>query len=75
MLTRLVKALDALTRTGPEPARQAALTQLRIACARGADTLSGPDKDRLRRVVEGLGASAILTSAAPQTDAAPDQAS
>ena len=74
VLTRLVKALDALTRTGPEPARQAALTQLRIACARGADTLPGPDKDRLRRVVEGLGASAILTRAAPQTDAAPDQA-
>lgn len=52
VLIRLVKALDALTRIGPETARQAAARQLRIACIRGAGELSGPDRDRLEHLLE-----------------------
>lgn len=71
VLTRIVKALDALTRVGSRTARQAAALQLHIACERGADNLPGPDKDRLRRLVEELEASTIKAGAAPQLDPAP----
>lgn len=54
VLTRAIKALAALTRIGPEAARQAAARQLRIACARGAENLPGPDKDRLRRLTDDM---------------------
>ncbi|SNR54227.1 DUF2254 domain-containing protein [Paracoccus sediminis] len=54
VLTRVLKALDALTRTGPEAARQAAAAQLGIACARGLDGLPPPDQDRLRQVLNDL---------------------
>ncbi|MCZ0960217.1 DUF2254 domain-containing protein [Paracoccus benzoatiresistens] len=54
VLTRLVKALDALTRTGSHAARKAAAAQLRIACARGAESLPSHDRPRLRHLVEGL---------------------
>lgn len=54
VLTRLVKTLDALTRIGPEPARQAAARQLRIAGARGAEALPAPDRERLERVLADL---------------------
>lgn len=55
VLTRAIKALDALARIGPNAARQAAARQLRIACARGAEELPGPDKDRLRRLMGEMG--------------------
>lgn len=51
VLTRLVKTLDALTRIGPEPARQAAARQLRLACVRGAEELPAPDRQELERLV------------------------
>jgi len=54
VLTRLVKALDALTRIGPDTARQAAAAQLRIAVSRGLDGLPAPDRDRLRQVLDDL---------------------
>lgn len=54
VLTRAIKALDALTRTGPHAARQAAAAQLRIACARGLEGLPAPDRDRLRQVLDEL---------------------
>ncbi|VDS08026.1 hypothetical protein PARHAE_01207 [Paracoccus haematequi] len=54
ILTRLIKGLDALTRTGPQAARQAAAAQLRLACARGAEALPGPDRLRLRRLMDEL---------------------
>lgn len=55
VLTRLVKALDALRRIGPAPARQAADRQLRLAADRGLAGLpSDPDRDRLRQVLDGL---------------------
>lgn len=59
VLIRLVKALDALTRIGPETARQAAARQLRIACIRGAGELSGPDRDRLEHLLETLGRATV----------------
>lgn len=55
VLIRLVKGLDALSRTGPPDARRAAERQLRLACDRGMEGLpSDHDRDRLRRVLEGL---------------------
>lgn len=63
VLTRTLKALDALTRIGPEPARQAAAAQLRMAFARGEKELPDQDQDRLRRLadnLDGLGNSPTL---------------
>lgn len=55
VLTRLVKALDALRRIGPASARQAAERQLRLAADRGLAGLPGDaDRDRLRQVLDGL---------------------
>ena len=55
VLTRLVKALDALRRIGPAPARQAADRQLRLAADRGLAGLpNDADRDRLRQVLDGL---------------------
>lgn len=54
VLTRMIKALDALSRIGPDDSRQAARHQLRLACARGADSLSEVDRDRLDRLVAAL---------------------
>ena len=55
VLTRLVKALDALRRIGPAPARQAADRQLRLAAERGLAGLpNDADRDRLRQVLDGL---------------------
>jgi uncharacterized membrane protein len=54
VLTRVIKALDALARIGPDGARQAAAAQLRIACARGMECLPAPDRDRLRRLIDDL---------------------
>ena len=55
VLIRLIKTLDALRRTGPDHARQAADRQLRLAFDRGLAGLSSDhDRDRLRQVLEGL---------------------
>ena len=55
VLIRLVKALDALRRIGPEAARQAADRQLRLACDRGLAGLPADhDRDRLRQVLDEL---------------------
>ena len=51
VLTRAVKALDALTRTGPDAARQAAAAQLRIACERAAENLPVQDRARFQQLV------------------------
>ncbi len=55
VLIRLVKALDALRRIGPEAARQAADRQLRLAADRGMAGLPADhDRDRLRKVLDEL---------------------
>lgn len=53
VMLRLAKALIALSRIGPEPMRQAALRQLRIACDRAGHALSSDaDRRRLAEVAE-----------------------
>lgn len=55
VMLRLAKSLIALSRIGPEPSRQAALSQLRIAVARAGHAMSSDsDRRRLAEVVDGV---------------------